>query len=68
MTKCNCKNEKIVLSVCDSTAKWPDHVRLTPESARIVMKLKRQTGLSATQVVHEILTQAEALIEVAGEG
>ena len=67
MTKCNCKNEKIVLNVCDSQSKWPDHVRLTPEAARIVMKLKRLTGLSATQVVSEILVQAENLIEIAEE-
>ena len=64
MKKCNCTEGGIVLKTVTAVDRYPDHVRLTPEAARIMSRLRRLTGLSATQVVSSILIQAEDLIEI----
>ena len=39
-------------------------VRLTPEAERVVRRLSFKTGLPIRQIVSEIITQAENLIEI----
>lgn len=39
-------------------------VRLTPEAERVVRRLSFKTGLPIRQIVSEIITQAESLIEI----
>ena len=39
-------------------------VRLTPEAERVVRRLSFKTGLPIRQIVSEIITQAENIIEI----
>lgn len=57
-------DRRIKLNICASELKWPEHIRLTPEAAKIVAMLKRQTGLSVTQIASEIIVQAVDLIDL----
>ena len=44
------------------------HVRITPEAEIIIRQLQRETGLSATSVASQIITQAGDFIEIAEVG
>ncbi len=58
---------RIVLPNIATPERVPEHVRITPEAGMVINRLKALTGLSRTEILSEIIIQAEPLIVLEDE-